>query len=583
MKMINHNVLVAPQFPDGEIVNAFLVRLLSYGGQHTLNMAARRLLNRRPGLDGMPSSLGKFHEELGHLYGDVDWLIDRHTEYNFYCCGLPKNKFEDQRNRLIEMMRGPVRLCRLPLLFNASENCFLQCPECAITQKTEFGFDFIHRRTRAPFVNVCSIHGNLLVSSHAQMRLFDERCQREPNCHEVQRTMELGKRIEHCMETPANASQYQKDEVIAQLIKSGWMVNRKRVQLSQLIASFSLYFKGSFADERLELMCQSSSYIEKALRSLVRSDRAVHPEWCVLLKWFAEEQHHVHRFANREPITVRIPAATPVVQSYIPSPQSIQNELENGRTLPAIAHSMGISNELLRALCKRSSLDVAWRPKLITPELAAGVSDAFRNGMLPKDVAKAFNISLGSAYRQLSILDEVELPSKRAFAQRIQEDKAEWLLHRAENEGLSRNAMRKTRMALWMRLYRNAPDWLEANSPAPLPRKRSANTRPARTLIRTLNEVLSAASDECRHPEKKRVYVSQNLLRAKAGISPYAMKSLVSKGEVSEFAEPRSTFVSSRLELVLAKRVVGRPVEKLAMVAKEAGLRTETVRRALKK
>lgn len=395
--------------------------------------------------------------------------------------------------------------------------------------------------------------------------------------------MELGKRIEQCMELPASTSQYQKDDVIAQLIKSGWMVDLKRVRVSNLVERFSLYFKNSFADERLELMCQSPSYLERALRSLVRSDRAVHPEWCVLLKWFADENEYGCRLPLREQSASLSTTVATATERTVPSLDAILAALATGKNLTTVAQTMGISSELMRALCKRYGVDVAWRPKLIAPELAAHIKEAFHVGKPPKEVAKEFNISLSSAYRQLAIWDEGDVPSKRELAKRIEADKVEWMLYRAENEGLSRSALRNQRMALWMRLHRNVPAWLQANLPPPLAPKRGTSGVPARTLVRALNEVLADVSDECKHQGKKRIHASNYRLQAASGVSGYALKALVTNGAVTDFSEPRSTFVSDRVQLALA-RGWGRPIEKkFATIAKEAGVRTETVRRALKK
>jgi hypothetical protein len=581
MTTINHNLLVAPHFPDGEIVNAFLIRLLSYSGSHSLATASRRLLNRRPGLDGMPSSLGKFHDELGHLYGDIDALIDKHTEYNFICCGLPLHKFPAQRARLVEAFRGPVRLCRLPLLFSRAENCYLQCPECADLQKKEAGFEFIHRRMGAPFVNVCSIHGILLHSASPQMRLFDAKCQGRPTAHQILKTMELGKRIEFCMENPAGESQYQKDEIVALMKTSGWIGDHKRVHLAEFLKQFSGFFKGAFADERLELMCQSCTHIENAIRALLRSDKALHPEWCVLFRWFVEELTYTGpRSADALRAYVR-PCRSGRRQQVETSREAIEAALAIHKTLHATSEAMNIGVLVLGSLCKRYNLDVSWRPKALTPEMSHEIKLAFEKGMEPSEVAEVFGISVTSAYRQLSIWEDAKLPSEKALAIRIEADKAEWLDVVKGNPGFSRNALRKIRAALWMRLHRNVPAWLEAHLPPPLPRSNGKKTSPPKELIIKLNQAVADAVQVCTDPARKRVHISHSRLRVHTGVTPFALKAFVANGTVEEMAEPRSTFVNARISM--AMKLVGRPIERFASAAKKAGLRTETVRKALKK
>jgi hypothetical protein len=579
MTKINQNLLVAPHFPDGEIVSAFLIRLLRYSGSHSLATACRRLLNRRPGLDGMPSSLGKFHDELGHLYGDVDALIDKHTEYNFICCGLPRNKFSVQRARLVEAFSGPVRLCRLPLLFSRAENCYLQCPECADLQKKEFGFEFIHRRMGAPFVNVCSIHGISLHSASPQMRLFDARCQGRPTAHQLLKTMELGRRIEFCMERPAGESLYQKDDVVALMKTSGWIGDHRRVHLAEFLKQFSGFFKGAFSDERLELMCQSRTHVENAIRALLRSDKALHPEWCVLFRWFVEELTYTGpQSANAQRAFVR-PCRSGRRQQVETSPEAIVAALAIHKTLHATAEAMNIGTLVLGTLCKRYCIDVSWRPKRLTPDMSQEIKLAFERGMAPSEVAAVFGISATSAYRQLSIWEDAELPSKKALASRIEVDKAEWLDFMKENSGLSRNALRQMRGALWMRLRRNAPAWLDAHLPLPLPRSNGKKgATPVKLLIR-LNQAVTDAVQACTDPSKKRVHITHGRVRLHTGVTPFALKALAANGAIEELAESRSTFVNARISL--AVKLVGRPIEKFASAAKKAGLRTETVRKAL--
>jgi hypothetical protein len=581
MKTINRNLLVAPSFPDGEIVNAFLIRLLTYSGSPSLSLACRRLLNRRPGLAGMPSSLGKFHEELGHLYGDIDALIDKHTDYNFICCGLPRQRFAAQRARLIGMYRGPVRLCRLPLLFTNSENCYLQCSECAELQKREFGFAFIHRRMGAPFVSVCPIHGTSLCNANSPGRLFDSRCQSKPNNYQMTRIMELGERIEHCMEISADESKYHKNDLLELMKESGWFGKNQRFHVEKFQGEFASFFAGAFADDRLKMMCQSDRLVENAIRALLHPEKALHPEWCVLFKWFAEEQHY------HSPNTGHMRSSETGMNKHakyrnvVPSRETIESQLGIHRTLSATADSMGVSVLVLSALCRRYCVDVSWRPKTLTPQLSEEMKYALESGMVPFEVAERFNVSLSSVYRQLAILDNVALPSKSALAKRIEADKEEWVHVFLENPDLSRNTLRRLHRALWMRLYRNDPVWLEAHLPASRPHSNGKKTGPPDELVTKLNQALKDAIGVCTDPAKKRVHVSQNRLRTYTSVTSFALKSLTAKGIVEQYEEPRSDYVKARLAFLT--KLGERPIDKLASVAKKAGLRTETVRKELEK
>lgn len=576
--MMNQNIVVAPHFPDGELVNAFLIRVMSYSGSPSLALACRRLLNRRPSLDGMPSSLGKFHEELGHVYGDIDMLIDKHTEYNFICCGLPRGRFAAQRARLIEMHRGPVRLCRLPLLFNKSENSYLQCPECLEQQKKEFGFSFIHRRTGAPFVNVCPVHGLVLRPNSTQLPFFDAQCQTQPNNYQIRMTMELAKRIDQCMETPAEKSKYHKDDLIQLLRNSGWISRDERFHAKEFKSAFSEFFSGAFADDRLVIMCQSEKHVENAIRALLRADKALHPEWCVLFKWFAEEHAHPNltQSITSQPVAfARKRAASPVM---VPLRETIEVELAKHRTLHATAREMNISASLLSTLCKRHGINVKRRPKILTEHLSNQIRKALKDGMPPAKVAEKFGISVSSSYRQLAALEDVPLPNEKARSARIETDKEEWLQVIHANPDESRNALRKLHSALWMRLYRQAKDWLEANQPSLRSRASGVNARPPRKLLENFNCAVANAVEMCTAPDKQRINISQYRLVKLAGVTPYALQSCEANGSVEKREERRDDFVSARIARIASK--VGRPINKPSVIAKKAGLRTETVRKA---
>jgi len=134
------NPIVFPHSPNGQILNDLLARIMKYADSGSVLTACRELLERQPGGDGMPGHLGDFIRIVGDTYGDIDTFIDKHTEFNFYCCGLPKSRFGAQRARLVSFHRGPVRLCRLPLLLGTCNSTFLECPECVDAQKKRKDF-----------------------------------------------------------------------------------------------------------------------------------------------------------------------------------------------------------------------------------------------------------------------------------------------------------------------------------------------------------------------------------------------------------------------------------------------------------
>jgi hypothetical protein len=554
---MNPNLVVAPPFPHGEIVNAYLIRVVRFCGSQSLSLACRRLLNRRPGLDGMPSSLGLFHEEIGHLYGSIDTLIDKHTEYHFYCCGLPRGKFASQRARLIEMHQGPVRLCRLPLLFSVSENTYLQCPECAEQQKKEFGFAFIHRRMGAPFVNVCSVHGIPLRPDRGQLPLFDARCQSKPTNYQIQMTRELGKRIEYCMETPVEKSKHHKNDVVQLLKVSGWIGANERMHASEFQKEFSNFFAGAFSDARLDIMCQSETHVLNALRALLGNEKALHPEWCVLFTWFAEEQHF-NSPKRRTPDSAESLRKRISSPNETPSHETVAAAFAEHRTLDAAAKVLGISTVLLSSLCKRYDIAVKWRPKKLDKELSNQVKEAFNNGKSAAEVAKKCGIAVVTAYRQRAAFKDVPLPSEKAKADRTEADKKAWLQLIQENPGAGRTALRDLDPRLYMRLYRSSKAWFDANQPPLCPVTNGARALPPERLVCNLNNAVADADEFCTAPEHSRINKSRFRLRELTRVTDHALRKCLEKGLVEQREETRREFTLARIARIAQR--FGRPM-----------------------
>lgn len=285
------SIFLYPAFPDGEILNGFLTRLCSFSDFHCLNEISRRLLLKRPSFDGMPRNFWEFYREIGHLYGEMDHLIDRHTELNFYCCGIPDYRFQEQRERLVKNTLGQVRMCRTPVIFNVWEGVRFQCPDCEREQRKTYGFTFVHRRTNVTFVDVCAAHGSRLRLCGGDGCIYKSvfRMEFMPTQHQRARSQEFARRINDCLETEPAQSRYHKDAVVKTLGASGWMDDAGRPHLEDFLDTFSLYFAGTFGDDRLNLLVRASDYVRVALWSLIRRGRSVHPIWCILFSWFAEE------------------------------------------------------------------------------------------------------------------------------------------------------------------------------------------------------------------------------------------------------------------------------------------------------
>jgi hypothetical protein len=543
--IMNPNIVVAPPFPDGEIVNAFLIRVLRYGGSASLAKVCRQLLRRQPGLDGMPSYLGRFYQELGYLYGDLEALINKHTEFNFFACGLPQGRIAAQRARLIEAHSGPVRLCRLPLLFSVSENRYLQCPECEREQMREFGFTFIHRRHGAPFVNVCPIHGIKLRPSSGQEWLYDAKCQMSPNDYQKGMTIELGKRIEQCMEKPAAQSKYHKDSVIQLLKTSGWIGDDGRFCEIKFCTEFAKYFAGAFADIRLEVLCQSERYIGHAARALLRFERALHPEWCVLFTWFTEHNPCPRQLSRKPLESSNLIPKQLVARSSLPGQDAVEVELGKRRTLTEAAAALGIATTTLTTLCGRFDIAVGKRPKKLRPQLLAQIKAALENGKNLTEVAKECDVSISTAWRQRVISKIIPPSPEEVQAKHVAIAKQQWLSMIRSNPGASTTALRKMDGSVYMRLLRGDKAWLESNKPPRNARAVRSQTPLQASLILRLNEALADAADVCTVPENKRVNISRYRLQKLSRVTPFALQKCEQKNLVDKREEDRRKFYLS--------------------------------------
>lgn len=354
----------------------------------------------------MPSSLGLLHDELTHIFGDIDWLIGEHTLYRFYCCGLPRNKFEAQRQNLIERRPGPVRLCRHPLLFESCEQMNKQCPVCAEEQLKEYGRSFITLHSCFPFVNVCGTHGVVMKSMRRQLLLFDDYCQAPPNKYQIGMTMELAKKIEACVDTSLADMDTHKDDILRLMEETGYIQENGRCQVELLKTDIAARFKGAFSDERLALLCSTPELLDNMIRSLLRKDRAVPPTYCVLLKMFLEDAGPVHK-----PVKSRLREATkPIKVSFstaFTTKAEVEELLNTYGSIAEVSRVNGVSQNQMAIVCKRYKISHTWRPKHVTPDVTAKVQDAFIRGKTERELVAMFNLSLTTIYRLVELIGDI--------------------------------------------------------------------------------------------------------------------------------------------------------------------------------
>lgn len=521
----------------------------------------------------MPSSLGLLHEELTHIFGDINWLIGEHTLYRFYCCGLPREKFEVQRRNLIERLPGPVRLCRHPLLFESSEQANKQCPECAEQQLKEYGTSFITLHSCFPFVNICGTHGEEMKSMRKQLLLFDDYCQAPPNKYQISMTKKLAKRIEACVDTPLEDMDTHMDDIIRLMKERGYIQENGRCQVDRLKADVEARFKGAFSDERLALLCSSPEMLDCMIRNLLREDRAVPPIYCVLLKMFLEDAVPVHK-------PVKSALKTAVQPSNIRSALNVmtKDEMEHllvmHGSISEAAKQTGISKSKLTTICKRHAITRTWRPKNVSQDVAKKIQTAFIKGKTERELTAVFDLSLTTVYRVVELIGNISyIRLERKDAQHLA-DKEMYLQLREENPQLSRNDLKNHFPALWGRLYRHDKKWLALNSPPVLERKHHPHGPPPKALVEKLDAAVKDVADRLYNHETHPINGSPYQIRKNVGLSEHAFDSMTAAKLVVPQRYTRTETNNKRIELATQRN----PAAKTdSTIARKANLRPTTV------
>ncbi|WDZ95755.1 TnsD family Tn7-like transposition protein [Herbaspirillum sp. WKF16] len=562
---IHPDIHVVPDLPSGEIIPAFIWRMMNFGAAYSMDGAYKALYGKRRGLDGMPSNLVALHESVGHLYKSLDEWVHEHTEYHFFCCGLPRTKFEEQLRRLKYRFKGPVRLCRLPPIFGVLEGRYRKCPECEAQQLARVGFSFIHRFMGAPFIQYCPEHRLPLAGFHSQILLFDKHCEQPATPAQVDHDVELGNRINHCMLVSAEQSGYHKEEVVTKLKASGWISDSGRLHLTEFTQRFCKRFYRTFADARLDYLTQSDKHINDALRSLLREERGIHPIWCILFVWFSESEL---RLATKSAVkNLRV--------TKTPTKEEIASQMEQHGTLTATAKAMGIDMAKLTCLCSSYMIPFNAKPKKYDAALVSAINAAYDKGMRPADVMKRFRISQTMAYRILRGRADDLNPENKAIGLRTEEAKRRWLAAIESRPGLSYTALRKLHQRVWMQLYRKAPEWLKLHRPTASVAGPRTRRRAPGELLKLFGSALNEANAQCRRSNARPVHISLYRLRSLTGISESTQRGLQRARVLQESYETRPRFINRRLNWVRNRNK--NMSLKTWDLARRAGLRKQTV------
>lgn len=565
-----------PPLPKGEVVNSFVLRVLQYTDDVSMTTACRQILERKPGLDGMPRGMETFFEQIGHkYYDDVDTTIHMHTHINYYLRGLPLTRREAQLMRIRKNLGGPTRLVRLPATCSVADGAAWECPDCVAEQISSLGFSYITREAQLPFMIVCHTHGTALRHPREQLRLFDNECAVPLTTARAAVHQELGKMAAYCLEHGPE-DHYDKDEVLKSLQEAGWISENGRCHLADFVQTFALSHSDIFADARLNYLCSSLPEIEHAMRSLLRTDRALHPLWCLLFARFAR--------MHQRPLP---PRAAPKERARRPTVTPSRDEIEKERakhsSLKATAEALNTNINRLAALCKRYGIPFTSRRKHVDEGLEQEVLRAVGDSSYSLEIDQGPGpVSTSTLYRILMAHPEVPTPGRLQLDARTKTAKVEWMRLMTAYPRKSMTALRKMSPAIWKQLYYNANDWLQANRPAPQPRVNAPKRKPPRAMLKKMLQASKASIDGNRTPGIKPIRQSEYRVRMNTGISEYtARKHLIPEMlEVGMLrAEKARVFARRRLKWAFPD---GIPANEMPwFIAKKAGLRESSAKQAM--
>lgn len=535
---MNSRLLAIRPCPKGEYLTWWLKSAARLTGDVDLQTLSHEIFGHRVGLDGMPSGLMEFHRQIGHLLGGIDDLLSDHTEFNLRCCGLRALRQMQQRERMLVMSHGPIRLARLPVLFEPSERLRRYCPECALEQISSVGFSFVDRAANAPFVSVCGIHGVALLPACGDENSYIEACQGERSKYQLACEKALSARMVHCLETSPTTSGYSLSDVLDLLTRSGWRDENGRFARSALVCAFTKFFCGAFSDRRLATLVADERIIDGALRNLVKVERGVHPIWCLLFRIFAENCGRQNRWPHEHANVGRVLLDEGRLRALL---------LEH-RTLRAAAKVIHVSEARLALCCKRYGVERRWRAKFLRPEMISQIERAVSGGQGIPSVCQTFRVSLSSVYRVISAAG-LRTDRANARAVRVESDKEAWLKFVTAEPELSRTQLRRRYCAVYERLRRYAPRWLKEHLPPPAKRNRTQLRTPRPSgLLAAMGDAAKAAVAHCDSADGRPAHRSVYRIRSSLRVNYYAFEVSRAAGSVCVVPESRRQFVERRVD-----------------------------------
>lgn len=561
-----------PAFPKDETINSLLERSAACNSGGTLRTEGLRLLKRsRPLLDALPCSIRSFSQAFG-VYGNELQLLEEHTLFNHFACGVVHGRTDEFRTRLLSDSRGPLRPARLPLFFGHGEQECLHCADCDEVNRGRYGFSFTYRQHSAAFVAVCPWHGTVLEPLHRRNTGYDQVC-RKTGKGSDEAIREFAVRMADSIEIPWLTSSYRRTRLVDHLTERGWISESRRCAVSAFLDSFHKSFNDAFGDERLRLLCSERRYAEGALRALFRTDRNIHPVWCVMFRWLADGP----RFVERARRYVEQPSA----HKSVPSLESRLRVLRLSPSVTQASHILGISKSSLLCLCHEHGIPVSTRPKRIFEAKWREIAQHVLSGISSAEIAAKCGVSLSTVYRVTAATPGGKAANQDTKSKaRLLAARQVWQRAVAQHPLCTATELRHRHLADWSYLYRHDRDWLVLHSPqGGRVHAKDEHVHLPQSLLALAAESIGRGWRGCETgthlPQRRSAY----RLQAITGLSEYALLRFRTMDcELTEgfVPETQPSFVLRRLFWVANRPLVTSGMKPWRW-AKDASLRTSSI------
>lgn len=559
--------VIIPFLPE-ETVNSLLSRIAAFNCGQSLRQECRHLLNSsHPSLAGLPNNVEKFCQSFNFAYGDVQQVITDHTLYHFYACGVHQDRKQSFEERLSGNCKGPIRPSLLPLYFTPSELESLSCPTCDSESLDVVGFTFDQRTLAVPFIQLCPIHGVPLITRMARPCSFRTRvCMfgKPPDTA----ALEFAHRAYSMVRTPPHLSNYERKRIWTDLKAAGWVNPTGRISINAFLAAFKIRFGTAFNDARLGQLCSKDTYIYGAIRNLTRSDRNLHPIWCLLFSWFASD--------------CCVSSSPALVMPSI-KPKRLVNATEIGRmlrgavTVTQAAAAFKTDPSALRAFLSYLGFEHTRRTKTVDEKCANAVRSALAIGRSPSEVAREHRVSISTVYRLDFGINAISASRRLETKLRITTDRKSWIRIIDEDPTAGLTKLKLENYKIWAFLYRNDRAWLTQNSAKRTPARKVFPRKREKTLLKAAASATRAAI-AINDSGAQAVHLSRYRIAALTGLSEYALADVLSSTVRSPpNLDSRELFIGQRIKGVLEKLDGDINEYHPWLLAKFARLREETV------